>query len=295
MILDDSRDLWWNADYVDLVAARLGLGSIPSLVDVGSGLGHWSRLWQPRLAPGAWVVGIDRDARHVRGANEWFARTRPAADARFLVGDALALPIADGVCAAATCQTLLMHLAEPERAFAELVRIVRPGGLVFCAEPQNLFSLLRWNDAMHERPPDEIAAMLELWLRVQRGKRALGLGDATFGERLPGLFARAGLEDIRVWQSDRAFAIHPPYRHEDLMTFATDGRARKRGVAAWDEADLRAKHRAGGGDDAIFDATFARLRRWADTDEKDVAKNRYAATHGGTLFLVAGRKPRETT
>lgn len=34
------RDFWWNADYLQLLAERLGLGDVRSALDVGAGVGH---------------------------------------------------------------------------------------------------------------------------------------------------------------------------------------------------------------------------------------------------------------
>jgi ubiquinone/menaquinone biosynthesis C-methylase UbiE len=39
--LGDWRHHLWNADFLHLMAARLGLGSARNALDVGCGLGHW--------------------------------------------------------------------------------------------------------------------------------------------------------------------------------------------------------------------------------------------------------------
>ncbi len=57
------RDFWWNDDYLQLVAARLGLDGVRSALDVGAGLGHWGTLRLPLLAPEATIVGTERDPR----------------------------------------------------------------------------------------------------------------------------------------------------------------------------------------------------------------------------------------
>src|SRR5262249_22670648 len=133
--LTDHRDLWWSSDYLDLLARRHRTTEIGSLVDVGCGLGHWGRRWYPRLAPGAWLVRGAPAPRGVGGASERLARPFPDGRAAFVRGAGCRLPFADGAFDAATCQTLLIHLDEPERAVAEMARVVRPGGLVLCSEP----------------------------------------------------------------------------------------------------------------------------------------------------------------
>lgn len=50
--------------------------------------------------------------------------------ARFVDGDALALPLPDGELDAVWCERVLQHLTDPARAVAEMARVLRPGGRV---------------------------------------------------------------------------------------------------------------------------------------------------------------------
>jgi hypothetical protein len=65
---------WWNSDFLDLMACRFRLTEITPIGDVGRGIGHWSALIHPRLAPGAGLIGIDLDPANVAGALERTAR-----------------------------------------------------------------------------------------------------------------------------------------------------------------------------------------------------------------------------
>ena len=59
---------------------------------------------------------------------------RKSAGVEWRQGDALALPFADGEFAAATVGWGIRNLSDRERGFAELARVVRPGGRVVCLE-----------------------------------------------------------------------------------------------------------------------------------------------------------------
>ena len=130
--LNDTRDLWWNADYLALIAARTGLGEATRVLDCGAGLGHWTRT-VARLAKNADVIGLEREP-------AWVARASAGAPARvsFCQGDVQALPFADGSFDVVTCQTLLIHLREPRSAVREMVRVLRRGGRLLLCEPNNL-------------------------------------------------------------------------------------------------------------------------------------------------------------
>ena len=67
---DEQRDFWWNRDFLRLVVTRLDLGRVRSVLDVGSGLGHWGRSLLDVLSPDATVAGVERDSRWITHARE---------------------------------------------------------------------------------------------------------------------------------------------------------------------------------------------------------------------------------
>src|SRR3954464_8174339 len=65
----EARDFWWNLDQLSLCARRIGLDEgVRSVLDVGSGVGHWGRLLGHVLPADARVVGIDREPQWVEEA-----------------------------------------------------------------------------------------------------------------------------------------------------------------------------------------------------------------------------------
>src|SRR5690348_11841123 len=64
------RDFWWNTDFLELMARRLGLDQAKSILDVGCGVGHWTQVLAPVLHPGAHVTGVDREETWVTRATE---------------------------------------------------------------------------------------------------------------------------------------------------------------------------------------------------------------------------------
>jgi len=94
-------------------------------VDVGCGNGAFTELLVDRCAP-AEVQGFDPSEAQLA-----FARTRPAARvAQFRQGDAMAQPFSDDTFDAAVMALVIFFVLDPAKAVAEMVRVVRPGGVV---------------------------------------------------------------------------------------------------------------------------------------------------------------------
>src|SRR6266540_345644 len=135
----ETRDSWWNLDQLRLALGRFGLtngGAALDVLDVGCGVGHWGRLLADALDRPLRLVGIDREPEWI---GEAFARARELRGHwRYQIGDASHLPFADASFDLVTCQTVMIHLAEPRAALAEWTRVLRPGGRLVVAEPNNL-------------------------------------------------------------------------------------------------------------------------------------------------------------
>ncbi len=73
----------------------------------------------------AWrVVGIDKSADFIEEAKRRAAEAKLAIN--FQVGDAEALPFADGAFDVARAERVLVYLPEPKRALEEMRRVTRP-------------------------------------------------------------------------------------------------------------------------------------------------------------------------
>jgi SAM-dependent methyltransferase len=88
------------------------------VLEVGCGPGELAARIQDEL--GADVVAVDISPRMVE-----LARGR-GVDAR--VGDVMELPFAAGECDCAVAAGMLYHVPDPDRALAELARVLAPGG-----------------------------------------------------------------------------------------------------------------------------------------------------------------------
>jgi SAM-dependent methyltransferase len=290
------RDFWWHADFLELMAARWRLREATSLVDIGCGLCHWSRLLYPYLKAPARFAGVDREPQWVAQAEPRFRNAFPQVAPDLLTfqqGEAASLPLPDESFDVVTCQTLLMHLERPADALKEMLRVLRPGGLLVCVEPNNLWNYLAFTSLTASEPVEVIVRRFEFWLRYHRGKAAAGMGDHTIGDLLPGYLAQAGLEDILVHQSDRVAALFPPYAAPGQQALIRQERqSHDSGTGPWDREELRRQVLGGGASEEFFDHTFAELREKFAQEQEAIAAGSFHAAQGGITYLVSGRKRR---
>ena len=287
----DTRDHWWNLDFLRLMAKRWKLEAVRDVLDVGCGVGHWGMLLASIMPAGVRVTGIDREPSWIEQA-----RARAAArgvDGRFTYrqGDADRIPFPDDSFDLTTCQTVLIHLPDPAAAVAEMLRVTRPGGLVAVAEPNNLTNVLLLDSITNQAGIDEIVELVRFQLTCERGKVALGEGDNSLGDRVPGLFAAQGLVDVDVHVNDRAIAVFPPYATAAQRATVDETRDRvARRLWNWSEADARRYFLAGGGAEADFAAHFARALASAERIVRGMDDATYHGIFGGAFYLVSGRK-----
>jgi SAM-dependent methyltransferase len=291
----EQRDFWWNRDFLDLMAQRWRLHEAASLADIGCGLGHWSRLLYPHLRPPARLAGVDREQRWVAEAPEKFRRAFPNVAPglfSFHQGNATKLPLPDDSFDVVTCQTVLMHLAQPLDALGEMRRILRPGGLLVCVEPNNLWNYLSFTSLTEDEPVEILVRRFEFWLRQHRGRLAAGGGNHSLGDLLPGYFSRLGLRDIAVHQNDRPAPLFPPYAGPDQKALVEQDRQWKNSATGpWEKENLRELFLRGGGDETFFEKVFTDIVEKYRCEQQAIAAGTFHVAGGNINYLVSARKP----
>ena len=107
----------------DLLAA--GPGS--RLLEVGCGLGDDAATLAKRVAPGGSVVAVDGSQAMVDAARQ---RHGDIAGLSFENADATQLPYEEATFDGCRIDRVLQHIADPAAAIREMVRVLRPGGVL---------------------------------------------------------------------------------------------------------------------------------------------------------------------
>lgn len=110
------------------------------VMDLGSGTGYFTPLLRRRFAE-AHLVSLDL----AQGMLDYARRHRPDGRASWICGDAEQLPLRDASLDLAFSSLAIQWCERPERLFAELHRVLRPGGRFVAATlgPETLHELRR--------------------------------------------------------------------------------------------------------------------------------------------------------
>jgi ubiquinone/menaquinone biosynthesis C-methylase UbiE len=155
------------------------------ILDVGCGPGSITRGLAERVAPGQ-VVGVDLSRETLESARR-DAVDRGLDNLRYEEGSVYELPFADASFDVAYAHQVLQHLREREAALGEMLRVLRPGGLLAIRE-------VDWDTVAYwprEGGIDRfVEAHMKTWYRNG--------GEPAMGRRLRALFNAARLGDVQV-------------------------------------------------------------------------------------------------
>jgi ubiquinone/menaquinone biosynthesis C-methylase UbiE len=259
------------------------------MLDLGCGYGYIGRTYAPYISPGGRVVCVDREEPLLAEARARAAESTTECSFEFVCGEAGSVPLADEAVDAAFCQTLLMHLAEPEKCLAEMVRVVRPGGVVVCHEPDNSPGGYTYVSTYELEFEDVLEEARAGWTSYF-GRKARGLGDSAVGTHIPEMMHRLGLVGIDGRQNEKVYFLVPPYdtpiqRHFKKMIVENYARREE-----WKEEILE-NYLAGGGRPEEFERLW---EKWGERG-KDMAasleRGDFFMAGAGNFYIFTGRKP----
>jgi ubiquinone/menaquinone biosynthesis C-methylase UbiE len=163
----------------------LELGPLERVLDAGCGIGDDVFRMAELLVPGGFVVGVDSSTKLIEKARS--DERNAAQPVEFFAGDLRQLPFSDQTFTRCRIDRVLQHVSEPQGAISELVRVLKPGGILLAYDNDwGTFSITSQN---------------------KRGTRLLenawcdSFANGWIGRQLPRYFSEVGLVDITIHPS----------------------------------------------------------------------------------------------
>lgn len=287
--LGEHRNFWWNRDFLELMAKRWGLKDCKTVLDVGCGTGHWGRALSVFLPKQAKIYGIDRESEWVTLAKEFSKDSKDRFE--YSVSVAEKIPFPDNTFDLVTCQTLLLHVDDAKKVIKEMIRVLKPNGLLMVAEPNNAVCELLYDTVSADEKIEDIVKTVEFHLLCERGQQKLKEGFGSVGDLIPSYFHDNGLKDIHVYTSDKTDPLIPPYDTEQEHAYIKLIKEwYEAELLAWDKNQSKKYYLAGGGDPDHFDSTWKLLKERLKKRIDSIAKKKYSTAGGCLLYLISGRK-----
>jgi ubiquinone/menaquinone biosynthesis C-methylase UbiE len=295
-VLVRQRREMWTPEQIASFTKHFRLRRGMKLLDAGCGYGYSLRTFGPSCMPGAKLVGIDVEMQLLRTARQLFRDAQLEAVSTFINGNVYDLPFHKNTFDITIAQVVLCHLADPEKALDELVRVTKRNGCI--AVFDNAVAgggYGGWTNVYRPSLKRKVFDY-EMNLRSIRGKKKMGKGDFNVGCYLPIWMERRGLKYVNARCNERVVWVAPPYRSPAQKTTIRNMKERiKNGKFDPKSAEFQeeiAQLRAGGVAERTI-PNIIRAARRQDADYRRAVKDNtiaYAMAVGG-FWCVWGFKP----
>ena len=193
-----TRSLYLNIDYLQFLVEKVWkITKKVDVVDFGCGYGYLGLVLMPLLPDGSTYTGVDISEELINKGREIF-KTVPF-NHNFIVSSAKGVPEKDDTFDIAICNSVLMHIPEPDAVLTEMKRITRKDGMVIsCESNWNAVNALMYIDGIKKSKITDLGFLQTLFERVYEKTKT----DGNIGMKMPVIMARNNIKNIQARISD---------------------------------------------------------------------------------------------
>lgn len=170
-----------NRGMIAVAVDALELKSGATAADLGFGGGLGLGMLAERVGAQGHVIGVDFSPTMVRRASGHFDREIAAGRMQLQVGSITELPLKEGSIDGAMTINTIYFIAELDRVFSELVRVLARSGraVVGIGDPENMGHMPMTSYGYRLRPVDDVVAVATSAGLALQDRRRAGEGDSA--------------------------------------------------------------------------------------------------------------------
>ncbi len=177
----------FSQEYRDFLQRNISLNRGYKVLDVGCGLGFLAKNLK-EIENSLQISGFDYSEELIKNA-------RDNSNIEFITGNVYNIPYSESFFDLTICQTLFIHLVQPERALKEMIRVTKSTGQIVVIEP------ILHIDGLDQFAPNEAQSKINKRLALLKfdieKKREQGI-DMHIARKIPYLFSKYQLNDVTV-------------------------------------------------------------------------------------------------
>ena len=193
-----TRSLYLNIDYLQFLVEKVWkITKKVDVVDFGCGYGYLGLVLMPLLPEGSTYTGVDISEELINKGREIFKSV--SFNHKFIVSSANGVPEKDDTFDIAICNSVLMHIPEPDAVLAEMKRITKNNGMIIsCESNWNAVNALMYIDGIKKSNITDLGFLQILFERVHEKTKT----DGNIGMKMPVIMARNNIKNIQARISD---------------------------------------------------------------------------------------------
>ena len=226
-----TRSLYLNIDYLQFLVEKVWkITKKVDVVDFGCGYGYLGLVLMPLLPEGSTYTGVDISEELINKGREIF-KSVPFNN-KFIVSSAKGVPEKDDAFDIAICNSVLMHIPEPDAVLKEMKRITKNDGMIIsCESNWNAVNALMYIDGIKKSKITDLGFLQILFERVHEKTKT----DGNIGMKMPVIMARNNIKNIQARISDAIRIILADEKNEEQDSIYTSLRSDGFGIELTEE------------------------------------------------------------
>ena len=212
-----TRSLYLNIDYLQFLIEKVWkITKKVDVIDFGCGYGYLGLVLMSLLPNGSSYTGVDISEELINKGKEIFEEL--PFNHKFILSSANNVPEKDDTFDIAICNSVLMHIPEPDAVLAEMKRITKNDGMIItCESNWNAVNALLYIDGIKKSKITDLGFLQILFERIHEKTKT----DGNIGMKMPVIMARNNIKNIQARISDSVRIILADEKNEDQDSIYT--------------------------------------------------------------------------